>query len=165
MMFNEFILPKMLVLRRKPIKPSCKSCKSFHGKDAIVCAVHPYGPELSRCPDHVPISSWAYAWRVSENPRGFARAFISGVTDWLAIAFLITSCIAATFFIHELMLGNRHNISEVFQTLKSMTKTSSLVSSAYLVVAFGVESAPNAKSYTRLIGVLFAQVITVLIIR
>jgi hypothetical protein len=47
-----------------------------------------------------------------------------------------------------------------------MAKTSSLVASAYLAVAIlGVEWANNAKSFTRLLGVVFAQVIAVLIIR
>jgi hypothetical protein len=165
MMLKGVAQPKMLN-RRRSIKPSCKSCRSFHGKDKIVCAVHPYGPELSHCPDHEPISLWTYAWRVSEKPRGFARAFVSGVTDWSAIAFLVTSCIAASFFIRELMLSNTHNVSEVFRTVKSMAKTSSLVASAYLAVAIlGVEWANNAKSFTRLLGVMFAQGIAVLIIR
>ncbi len=60
--------PKM---RLTKARNSCKSCKLLHGKHGIVCAVHPYGPEISDCPDHEPASRWVYAWRVSENVRLF----------------------------------------------------------------------------------------------
>jgi hypothetical protein len=62
-------------------RSSCKSCKLLHDKHRIVCAVHPYGPETSDCPDREPVSRWIYWWRGAERLRGLAGIFLQGMLD------------------------------------------------------------------------------------
>lgn len=42
-------------MQRAVIKDYCHSCKYFYGKvhalGPLVCAVHPYGPDVESCPD------------------------------------------------------------------------------------------------------------------
>lgn len=42
-------------MKQAIVKPYCRNCTYFYGKThalgALVCAVHPYGPEDEHCPD------------------------------------------------------------------------------------------------------------------
>lgn len=42
-------------MQRAEIKDYCRSCKYYYGKvhalGPLVCAPHPYGPEVASCPD------------------------------------------------------------------------------------------------------------------
>jgi hypothetical protein len=128
------MLHKMLKLKRKPIKPSCGSCRSFHGKDKIVCAVHPYGPEPSYCLDHEPISSWAYAWRVSKKPRRFVRAFLAEMIHGFALLVLIVILGVTLTLIGDWGSRNISTFQEFLQTLKYFASFASLISPVIVLI-------------------------------
>ena len=48
-----------------PEHPTCAGCGNYHGQvyggNLVVCAIHPYGPDMAECPD------WESVWRQDEN--------------------------------------------------------------------------------------------------
>jgi hypothetical protein len=99
-------------------KNSCKSCKLPHGKHGIVCSAHPYGPELSDCPDHEPVSRWVYVWRTSENVRLFFRG------GCLTLGLLSSSSIllvSSSWMFFSLVSQNQMPTPDLFNKLVAIT--------------------------------------------
>jgi hypothetical protein len=99
----------------KSHKSSCKSCNLLHGEHGIICAVHPYGPQTSDCPDHEPVSRWVYAWRVSETSRFFAK----GVLDAFLFLTLTLITISSIWSIIESILFHKFSLSEFIQNVRN----------------------------------------------
>jgi hypothetical protein len=125
---------RSLTKARKSHKNSCKSCKLLHGKHGIVCGVHPYGPVLSDCPDHEPVSRWVYVWRVSEN----VRLFLHGASLIEIGLISILGILISPWMAFEIVFHQQVSPSEFIQVVLNIANTLGSLAFFCSVVLFAI---------------------------
>jgi hypothetical protein len=104
------------------MKVNCNHCKYHHENDRIVCAVHPFGPAHSDCPDFVPESWKQRLRRRLKYPilvfGGFMFALIT-----LSKIFLMSSIVWSAALVLLQILPTKERFQAVVPILAGMLAT------------------------------------------